>query len=73
LTLYVRIVNVMDRENVFIAWDHDATNVKYFPCVFEKVYVLDVSLSPKTCCTKTFLKIFMFTTHKIILTQYDVC
>jgi hypothetical protein len=33
----------MDRENVFKAWDHNGTNVKYFPCMFEKVYVLDVS------------------------------
>jgi hypothetical protein len=43
LTLYVKIENVMDRENVFIACDHNGTNVKYLPCAFEGVYVLDVS------------------------------
>jgi len=43
LTLYVKIENVMDRESVFIAWDHNGTNVKYLPCTFEGFYVLDVS------------------------------
>jgi hypothetical protein len=33
----------MDRESVFIAWDHNGTNVKYLPLTFEGVYVLDVS------------------------------
>jgi hypothetical protein len=47
LTLYVKIVNVMDRESVFIAWDHNGTNVKYLPCVFKGVYVLDVSNLPE--------------------------
>jgi hypothetical protein len=28
LTLYVRIENVIDRENVFITWDHNGTNFK---------------------------------------------
>ncbi len=37
LTLYVRIKNVMDSESVFIAWDHNGTNVKYLPCAFEGV------------------------------------
>jgi hypothetical protein len=32
----------MDRENVFITWDHNGTNVKYLPCAFEGVYVLDL-------------------------------
>jgi hypothetical protein len=31
LTLYVKTKNVMDRESVFIAWDHNGTNVKYLP------------------------------------------
>ncbi len=43
LTLYVRLENVMDRESVFIAWDHNGTNVKYLQCAFKGVYVLDVS------------------------------
>jgi hypothetical protein len=32
---------------VFIAWDHNATNVKYLPCALEGIYVLDVSNFPK--------------------------
>jgi hypothetical protein len=43
LTLYVRTENVMDKESVFKVWDHNGTNVKYFPWAFEGVYVLDVS------------------------------
>ncbi len=43
LTLYVKTKNVMDKESTFIAWDHNGTNVKYLPCVFKGVYVLDVS------------------------------
>ncbi len=42
LTLYFRTKNVMNRENVFIACDHNGTNVKYFPCAFEGFYLLDV-------------------------------
>jgi hypothetical protein len=47
LTLYVRIENVMDRESVFIAWDHNGINVKYLPCAFERINVLDVSNLPE--------------------------
>jgi hypothetical protein len=43
LTLHVRIDNVIDKESVFIAMDHNSTSVKYLPCVFEGVYVLNVS------------------------------
>ncbi len=43
LTLYVNIENVMDKKMVFIAWDHNGMNIKYLPCTFEGVYVLDVS------------------------------
>jgi hypothetical protein len=34
----VKIENVMDKKNVFIAWDRNGTNVKYLSCVFEGVY-----------------------------------
>ncbi len=47
LMLHVRIDNVMDKESVFIARDHNSTNVKYLSCAFEGVYVLDVSNLPK--------------------------
>ncbi len=43
MTLYVKTKNVMDRDSLFITWDHNGTNVKYLPCAFEGVYVLDVS------------------------------
>ncbi len=39
----VKIENVMDKKNVFIAWDRNGTNVKYLSCVFKGVYVLNVS------------------------------
>jgi hypothetical protein len=73
LTLYVRTMNVMDKESVFITWDHNGTGVKYLPCVFEGVYVLDVSNLLKTCCMRISQHNFMFMTHKTILTQYDIC
>ncbi len=47
LTLYVKTKNVTDMESVFITWDHNGTSVKYLPCVFKRVYVLDVSNFPK--------------------------
>ncbi len=43
LTLYVKTEDVIDRKNVSIAWDNNGTNVKYLPCTFERVYVLNVS------------------------------
>ncbi len=43
LTLYVRIDNIMDMKCVFIAWDHNGMIIKYLPCVFEIVHVLNVS------------------------------
>jgi hypothetical protein len=42
LTLYIRTKHVMDKEGVFIAWDHNGIGVKYLPYVFKGVYVLDV-------------------------------
>jgi hypothetical protein len=33
----------MDKDSVFIAWDHNGTSVKYLPCAFKRIYVLDVS------------------------------
>jgi hypothetical protein len=33
----------MNRESVLIAWEHNGTDVKYLPCVFKRVYLLDVS------------------------------
>jgi hypothetical protein len=42
VTLYVKLENVMDRESVFIAWDHNGTSVKYLQCAFKGIYVLDV-------------------------------
>jgi hypothetical protein len=47
LTLYIKTENAMDNKSVFIAWDHNGTSVKYLPCVFKGVYVLDVSNFPE--------------------------
>jgi hypothetical protein len=44
LTLYVRVDNLMDMDNVFIAWDHNGISVKHLQCVLKKVYVLNVSI-----------------------------
>jgi hypothetical protein len=43
LTLCVSTKNVMDRVCVFIAWDQNGVNIKYFLFAFEGIYVLDVS------------------------------
>jgi len=43
LTIYVKTENIMDKDNVFIIWDHNGTDFKYLPCAFEGVYVFDVS------------------------------
>jgi hypothetical protein len=47
LTLYIRTENAMGKESVFIALDYNGTSVKYLPCAFKEVYVLDVSNLPK--------------------------
>ncbi len=47
LTLYVQTKNVMDKESVFIAQDHNGTSVKYLPCAFKGVYVLASATLPK--------------------------
>jgi hypothetical protein len=43
LTLYVRIEDEVDRDSVFIAYDHNGINVKYLPCAFKGVHVSNVS------------------------------
>jgi hypothetical protein len=64
LTLYVRIENVIDRENAFITWDHNGTNVKYLSCAFKGVYVLNVSNLPKDLLYKDILtKFHVYDTH----------
>jgi hypothetical protein len=47
LTFYVKIKNIMNRESVLIAWEHNGTDVKYLPCAFKGVYVLYVSNLPE--------------------------
>jgi hypothetical protein len=54
LTLYVKIEHVIEKESVFITWDQNGTSVKYLPCAFEGVYVLNGSnLLKDTYCTWT--------------------
>jgi hypothetical protein len=43
MAFYVNIKHVMDREQVFITWDHNGVNVKYLSFMFEGAYVLDVT------------------------------
>jgi hypothetical protein len=43
MAFYVNIKHVMDREQMFITWDHNGVNVKYLSFTFEGVYVLDVT------------------------------
>jgi type VI protein secretion system component Hcp len=64
LTLYVRIENVMDKESVFIAWDHNGTNVKYLAYTLKGVYVLDVSNLPEDLLYKDIpTKFHVYNTH----------
>jgi hypothetical protein len=43
MAFYVNIKHVMDKEQMFITWDHNGVNVKYLSFTFEGVYVLDVT------------------------------
>jgi hypothetical protein len=71
LTLYVRIKNVMDRDSVFITWDHNGTNVKYLPCLFERSMSWMSPIFLRTC-TRTSQQNFKFMTQRTVLTQYDI-
>jgi hypothetical protein len=65
LTLCVRTDNVMDMDNVFIAWDHNDISVKYLPHVFKKIYVLNVSNFPKDLLYKDIpTKFHVYDTHE---------
>ncbi len=69
MTLYDRIENVMDRENVFIAQEHNGINVKYLPYVFEGIYVLDVSNLLKDLLYENNLTLFhVYDTHNYFVT-----
>jgi hypothetical protein len=43
MTFYVNSEGVMDGEQTYIVWDHNGVDVKYLPCVFDGIYVLDVT------------------------------
>jgi hypothetical protein len=42
MTFYVNNEHVVDGEQGFIAWDHNGVDVKYLPCAFDGLYVLDL-------------------------------
>jgi len=64
LTLCVKIENVMDMDNVFIAWDHNGISVKYLPCVFKRVYILNVSIFFEDLLSKDIpTKFHVYDTH----------
>jgi hypothetical protein len=41
-TSYVNNEQIIEGEQVFVTWDYKGANVKYLPCAFERIYVLDV-------------------------------
>ncbi len=43
ITFYISSECVINKERVLIAWDHNGMDVKYLPCAFESIYVLDVT------------------------------
>jgi hypothetical protein len=46
MTFYDNNEHVVDGEQRFIGWDHNGVNVKDLPCVFDGVYVLDLTNIP---------------------------
>jgi hypothetical protein len=42
MTFYVKIEHVVKRKPMFIVWVHNGVNVKYLPCAFEDIYVLNL-------------------------------
>ncbi len=43
MTFYVNNEDVMDGEQMFIVWDYNSVDVKYLPCTFDGIYILDVT------------------------------
>lgn len=56
MTFYVNNEHVVDGEQRFIGWDHNGVNVKDLPCVFDGVYVLDLTNIPKDLLYKNILE-----------------
>jgi hypothetical protein len=64
MTFYVNNEHVVDSEQRFIAWDHNGVNVKDLPCVFDGVYVLDLTNIPKDLLYKDIPKeLHVYHTH----------
>jgi hypothetical protein len=64
MTFYVNNEHVVDGEQRFIAWDHNVVDVKYLPCVFDGVYVLDLTNMPKDLLYKDILEeLHVYHTH----------
>jgi hypothetical protein len=64
MTFYVNNEHVMDGEQCFIAWDHNGVDVKYLPCAFDGVYVLDLKNMPKDLLYKDILEeLHVYHTH----------
>ncbi len=47
MTFYVNSECAVKRKRVFITWVHNGVNVKYLPCAFEGIYVLNFTNMPK--------------------------
>jgi hypothetical protein len=49
MTFYVDDEGVMDMEQMFIIYIYNGVHVKYFPCMFDDINVLDVMNMLEPC------------------------
>jgi hypothetical protein len=64
MTFYINNEHVVDGEQRFIAWDHNGVYDKYLPCVFDVVYVLDLTNMPEDLLYKDILEeLHVYHTH----------
>ncbi len=71
MTFYINIERVMKRKRMFITWVHNGVNVKYLPCAFEGIYVLNFINMPKDFLYESIHGDFTYTIHMTTLAQYD--
>ncbi len=64
MTFYVNSEGVMEGEQMFIIWDYNGVDVKYPPCMFDGIYVLDVMNMPENLLYKDILgELHVYNTH----------
>jgi hypothetical protein len=63
MTVHVNNEGVMDKEHL-IVWNYNGVDVKYLPCVFDDVHVLDVMNMPKDLLYNDIFREFhVYNTH----------